>query len=129
VRGINVPSTLSSLSLSCPFRPANIQTSFTPLFTPLGLGLVRFIGGFKEELGARAWRVLVSWFPISRAPRSLLGWHISCLLLLEPWAPSRLGVALKHPKVCGCPRKFVSPWNWVSDSSLIFVVSKGRKVA
>jgi hypothetical protein len=84
--------------------------------------------GFKEGLRARAWRVLVTWFPISRASRSLLGWHISCFLLLELWAPTRPGIALEYPKVCGCPRKFVLPRNCVSNSSLIFVVARGRKV-
>jgi hypothetical protein len=29
--------------------------------------------GFKEGLRTRSWRVLVSWFAISRAPCSLLG--------------------------------------------------------
>jgi hypothetical protein len=90
--------------------------------------LVRFVVGVKEDLRERAWRVLVSWFPISRAPRSSLGWQNSCLLLLELWAPSRLGVALEHPKVVAAQGSFVSPRHWVSNSSSIFVVARGRKV-
>jgi hypothetical protein len=35
------------LSLSCPFRPAKLQNSFTPLFTPLGSNLVRFGGDLR----------------------------------------------------------------------------------
>jgi hypothetical protein len=88
----------------------NLEFIHSPLYSPWPW-FGEICWGFKEGLRARAWRVLVSWFPISRAPCSSLGWHISCLLLLELWAPSRLGVALEHPKVCGYPRKFVSPWN------------------
>jgi hypothetical protein len=39
-----------SISLSYPFRPATTQNSFTPLFTPLGLGLVRFVGDLRRVL-------------------------------------------------------------------------------
>jgi hypothetical protein len=43
VRGYKSPlHPFLSLSLSCPFRPAKLQNSFTPLFTPLGSKLVRF---------------------------------------------------------------------------------------
>jgi hypothetical protein len=35
------------LSLSCPFRPAKLQNSFTPSFTPLGSKLVRFGGDLR----------------------------------------------------------------------------------
>jgi hypothetical protein len=130
VRGYKSPlHPFLSLSLSLAHLwPATTRNSFTPLLTPPWPWFGEICWGFKEGLRARAWRVLVSWFPISRAPRSSLGWHISCLLLLELWAPNQLGVVLEHPKDCGCPRRFVSPRNWVSNSSLIFVVARGRKV-
>jgi hypothetical protein len=35
------------LSLSCPFRTAKLQNSFTLLFTPLGSKLVRFGGDLR----------------------------------------------------------------------------------
>jgi hypothetical protein len=38
-----------SLSLSCPFRPATLRTHSFTLFTPLGLGLVRFVGIIRRD--------------------------------------------------------------------------------
>jgi hypothetical protein len=37
-----------SLSLSCPFRCTTTQNSFTPLFTPIGLVMVRFVGDLRR---------------------------------------------------------------------------------
>jgi hypothetical protein len=49
VGGIKTSSTLSSLPLSCQFRPASFITHSLTLFTPLGLGLVRFVGGLRRD--------------------------------------------------------------------------------
>jgi hypothetical protein len=48
VRGYKSPlHPFLSLSLSCPFQPANLQNTFTPSFTPFGSKLVRFCGDLR----------------------------------------------------------------------------------
>jgi hypothetical protein len=47
--GIKAPSTLSSLSLSCTFRPATLRTHSFLSFTPLDFGLVRFLGDLRRD--------------------------------------------------------------------------------
>jgi hypothetical protein len=48
VRGIKAPSTLPLLSL-LPISTCKTQNSFTPLFIPLGFGLVRFVGDLRRD--------------------------------------------------------------------------------
>jgi hypothetical protein len=60
VRGYKSPLHPFIYSPPCHFHPELLQTSFTPPLSPFGSKLVRFIVGVKEDLRARAWRVLVS---------------------------------------------------------------------
>ena len=89
--GINTPSYPFSASLSDQFRDLScFELPRTLAFIPLCL-LARFSEGIEGKfVGEQDW-VLVSWFPISWAPLSLSRRWISCLLLLELQAPSRLG--------------------------------------
>jgi hypothetical protein len=72
--GIYTPSTLSTPTI-LPISTCNTQNSFTPHLNSPWPWFGEICWGLKEVLRARAWRVLVSWFPISTSPRFSLGWQ------------------------------------------------------